>query len=241
MKYFISNISQPNILRTIFSIALGMFFWTYSLVQTDSLFACITTCVLAMGNSFLLSIVFSKLEITNLPSFFVATSYWLIISSLTFLHSYWQGQILNTSILLSLMIIGNVHHHSNAIEKSFLSTLIPCIASFWVPQSLCTILIIWTYLLSKRTLTWRCWFASIIAILLVTIYGGIYYFMGGDPLLLDRYNHPKSWYAWVIVIMLAYTFLITLLTIKKSNIISGIVYLSSIIILLIGGILSILI
>lgn len=237
MKYFLRNISQSNILRTVLSILLGMFFWVSSVIQAESFILILVTFVFTICNAMLLSIVYGKLEITNLPSLFVAITYWISISAVSFLHPYWQGQVLIASILVSLLILGDVgYQHQDATEESFLSTFIVCVVSLLICQALIGVLIIWLYLLSKRMLTWRSWIASMIAIIVVVLYSGISHYLGWIifPSILCDFFYNKD--AWIVIVLLGVIGTITYLTIKKSSIGSGIAYLTAIITMFVMGI-----
>lgn len=237
MKYFLRNISQSNILRTILSIVLGMFFWISSLIQIEPICEVLITSLFAICNAVLLSVVYSKLEVTNLPSPFVAITYWIGISAMPFFHSYWQGQVLIASVLVALLMLGNVgYRNQEAAEESFLSTLIVCIVSLVVCQALIGVLVIWIYLLSKRILTWRNWMASVIAIIVVVLYCGVSHYLGlitFSQILCDFF---QQWDAWIEMALLVVISTITYLTIKRSSIASGIVYIMALIVLLTIGV-----
>ena len=211
------------------SIVLGIGFWVCSFVQIDTLLPVIITCGLSICNAILLAVVFSRLEITNLPSFFVATTYWLVTSAISLLHTYWQGQVLAASILIALLILGGVgRHHHDAVEESFLSTLVIGLVSMLIWQTAIGIIVIWLYLLSRRVLTWRSWLASIIAVLVVVLYGGICYHFGWVQSLCNI-NTMLGWYAWVEIAIIAIVCVITYFSIRTKTIATGVLYLTSIV------------
>ena len=167
----------------------------------------------------------------------MAITYWIGISAMPFFHSYWQGQVLIASVLVALLMLGNVgYRNQEAAEESFLSTLIVCIVSLVVCQALIGVLVIWIYLLSKRILTWRNWMASVIAIIVVVLYCGVSHYLGlitFSQILCDFF---QQWDAWIEMALLVVISTITYLTIKRSSIASGIVYIMAIIVLLTIGV-----
>ena len=237
MKYFLRNISQSTIPRTVLSIVLGMGFWIYSFIQTDALLPTIITCGLTICNAILLALVFSRLDITNLPSFFVATTYWLVVSSMPMLHTYWQGQVLVASIWIALLILGGVgRHHQDAVEESFLSTLIISVVSMLIWQTAVGIVVIWLYLLGRRALSWRSWLASIIAVLVVVLYGGICFYFGWIQFPWNAGVVDNGWYAWTEIAVMLLVSVITYFPLRAKTIATGVLYLTSVVAVTVSGI-----
>ena len=237
MKYFLRNISQSTIPRTVLSIVLGIGFWVCSFVQIDTLLPVTITCGLSICNAILLAVVFSRLEITNLPSFFVATTYWLVTSAISLLHTYWQGQVLAASILIALLILGGVgRHHHDAVEESFLSTLILGVVSMFIWQAAVGIVVIWLYLLSRRVLTLRSWLASIIAVLVVVLYGGICFYFGWIQFPWNAGVVDNGWYAWTEIAVILLVSVITYFPIRAKTIATGVLYLTSVVAVTVSGI-----
>ena len=219
------------------SIVLGMVFWIYSFIQTDALLPTIITCGLTICNAILLAMVFSRLDITNLPSFFVATTYWLVVSSMPMLHTYWQGQVLVASIWIALLILGGVgRHHQDAVEESFLSTLIISVVSMLIWQTAVGIVVIWLYLLGRRALSWRSWLASIIAVLVVVLYGGICSYFGWIQFPWNAGVVDNGWYAWTEIAVMLLVSVITYFPIRAKTIATGVLYLTSVVAVTVSGI-----
>ena len=237
MKYFLRNISKPTIPKTVLSIVLGVGFWVCSFVQVDAIGSAVITCGLTICNAILLAMVFSRLEVTNLPSFFVAATYWLVSSSIPVLHTYWQGQVLMASILTSLLVLGGVErHHKDAVEESFLSTLILGVVSMFIWQAAVGIVVIWLYLLSRRVLTLRSWLASIIAVLVVVLYGGICFYFGWIQFPWNAGVVDNGWYAWTEIAVILLVSVITYFPIRAKTIATGVLYLTSVVAVTVSGI-----
>ena len=181
--------------------------------------------------------VFSRLDITNLPSFFVATTYWLVVSSMPMLHAYWQGQVLVASIWIALLILGGVgRHHQDAVEESFLSTLIISVVSMLIWQTAVGIVVIWLYLLGRRALSWRSWLASIIAVLVVVLYWGICFYFGWIQFPWNAGVVDNGWYAWTEIAVMLLVSVITYFPIRAKTIATGVLYLTSVVAVTVSGI-----
>ena len=213
-------------MRTICFVLIGLFAWTFSFFkQADSL-AIAVSMVLTAINCWLLAKMFYHCGWTNLPSWFVAATYWIIISSLPFTHTYWQPQLMIFALLTATLILLKINYQGDAIEESFLVTLICCFLTpirYAIP--VCCI-VLWIYLIIKGYMNWRVWAASLIAITIHVLL----------TIVIHRFNiltwfwmeniPQLSWQQWAVAIGTSIiAFLSTVLPLRRPSIGSGIFYL----------------
>lgn len=238
MRYFLKNIAQDSMLRTILLIVLGVAMWVPSFLRQENITWLITTLVLVILNTLLITRYFYKGRETNLPSPFVGSTYWLAMSAIPALHTYWQAQLTIMGLLLALLVLLNMDYQHQATEEAFLATLICCIVAV-VPSILFTgVMMLWGYLIAKRQMTWRVWFASLIAIAVRIVLMVILHYKGWlETIWMENIPQLSGW-QWLLfgAIFLATTLMI-LLPLRKPSVGSGVFYLITTIILAIANLL----
>lgn len=225
-------------MRTILIVLIGLAMWVISLIVQEYTVGVAITLTLAIINSLLIAQTFYKRGITNIPSLFVAGTYWFGMALISILHPCWQTQLVVMGGLLSLLILTNIDYQQEATEEVFLASLICCFA---LPTRIIIIiglLVLWIYLIVKRHMTWRVWAASLIALALRILLMVVVHHFGW----IERYwseNIPNlPWQDWAIFGGLFFaTILAILLPIRKPSVGSGIFYIIySIMLLTIGGV-----
>lgn len=172
--------------------------WLPSLIGKVAIAPVVATLVLTLLNSLLTMQFFYKGGITNLPSPFVMSTYWFAMSAIPMLHACWQGQVVVLGILLALLVLLKTDYQHEAVEESFLATLI-CMVLALLPSILMTgVMMIWGYLLIKGHMTWRVWFASLIAIAIRVILMAVLHYMGWLEMLWMENIPHLSWQLWLV-------------------------------------------
>ena len=87
MRYFLKNIAQDNMLRTILLIVLGVAMWVPSFFEQEYLIPKIVTLLITITNALLITQCFYRGRETNLPSPFIGSTYWLAMSAIPALHT----------------------------------------------------------------------------------------------------------------------------------------------------------
>ena len=93
LKYLLKNIAQSSLPRTIVLIVLGWLAWIPSLLSSNEVVTVAVTMGLTLINSLLYTRLFYKSGETNLPSSFVLATFWFAMSTVAWIHTTWQAQM----------------------------------------------------------------------------------------------------------------------------------------------------
>ena len=178
---------------------LGSAMWIPSLLSSPSLVSVLITLGLTLANSLLVMQFFYRSKITSLPSGFVASTWWITLSTIPMLHTCWQAQLVIAGLMLALIVLQKMDFHHEPTEEVFLATLLCCIVAV-VPSILYSgIMMLWGYLIAKQQMTWRVWFASLIAIAIRVIVMLVLHYMGWLEVIWME-NIPRlTWLEWAVL------------------------------------------
>ena len=238
MRYFLKNIAQDSMLRTILLIVLGVAMWVPSFFEQEYIIPKVVTLLITITNALLITQCFYRGRETNLPSPFVGSTYWLAMSAIPALHTCWQAQLVITGVLLAVLTLLRTDFHHESTEEAFLSTLICCFFAPLPVTILTGILLIWGYLIFKGLRTWRVWFASLIAIAVRVILMAVLHFFGWlEWLWMENIPHLTAWQWLIFCGIFLLTALLLLLPLRKPSVASGTIYLTLTILLTATGVL----
>lgn len=213
--------------------------WVVSLLYTGDVGLVLLTLTLVLANALVCSYMFSKIGITNLPTAFVASSYFLLMSAIPQLHACWQGQVCVLGILVIVLLLNRAVYQRDGVEESFLSSVIVCLLGFLYPWALVLLPLMWVLLLIQRAMTLRVLLASLIGVLLVAIYAQIIWYLGWmDSYLSTFLELWSNWHialavgVWVLTLWLAY------FPLKKESVATGVFYCVGIVLALAWGIIT---
>lgn len=225
-------------LRTILLIVLGMAMWIPSFFRQENTAWLIATLVLVILNTLLTTQYFYKSGITSLPSPFVAATTWFGLSAIPALHACWQTQFVIMGVLLACLVLLKMDYQHEATEEVFLATLICCVVAV-IPSIFFTgIMMLWSYLIAKRQMTWRVWAASLIAIAIRIVGMAVLHYMGWLQVIwMENIPHLSGllWLLFGVVYLLS--FLSIYIPLKRPSVGSGVFYLITIIILIFANLL----
>ena len=225
-------------LRTILLIVLGVAMWVLSFFEQEYLIPKVVTLLITITNALLITQCFYRGRETNLPSPFVGSTYWLAMSAIPALHTCWQAQLVITGVLLAVLTLLRTDFHHESTEEAFLSTLICCFFAPLPVTILTGILLIWGYLIFKGLMTWRVWFASLIAIAVRVILMAVLHFFGWlEWLWMENIPHLTAWQWLIFCGIFLLTALLLLLPLRKPSVASGTIYLILTILLTATGVL----
>ena len=214
-------------LRTIILIVLGVAMWVPSFFEQEYLIPKIVTLLLTIINALLITQCFYRGRETNLPSPFVGSTYWLAMSAIPALHTYWQAQLVIMGMLLAILTLLRTDFHHEATEEAFLSTLICCFFAPLQSTIMTGVFMIWGYLIFKGLMTWRVWFASLIAIAVRVILMTVLHFLGWlEWLWLENIPHLAAWQWLTFIGVFLVSALLLLLPLRKPSTASGTIYLT---------------
>ena len=224
--------------RTILLIVLGIAMWVPSFTAQEYLIAKVVTLLLTIINALLITHCFYRGRETNLPSPFVGSTYWLAMSAIPALHTCWQAQLVIMGMLLAILTLLRTDYHHEATEEAFLSTLICCFFAPLQSTIMTGIFLIWGYLIFKGLMTWRVWFASLIAIAIrVVLMLSLHYLGWLEWLWLENIPHLSTWQWLIFGGIFLVTALLLLLPLRRPSTATGIIYLTQTILLTATGIL----
>lgn len=227
-----------NLPRTIILFVLGSAMWIPSLLSSPSLVSVLITLGLTLTNSLLVMQFFYRSKITSLPSGFVASTWWITLSAIPMLHTCWQAQLVIVGLMLALIVLQKMDFHHEPTEEVFLATLLCCIVAVVPSIFYSGIMMLWGYLIAKQQMTWRVWFASLIAIAIRVIVMLVLHYMGWLEVIWME-NIPRlTWLEWAVFggVWVA-SFLAILLPIRRPSMASGIYHMAYIILSLTIGVL----
>ena len=224
--------------RTILLIVLGIAMWVPSFTAQEHLIAKVVTLLLTIINALLITHCFYRGRETNLPSPFVGSTYWLAMSVIPALHTCWQAQLVIMGMLLAILTLLRTDYHHEATEEAFLSTLICCFFAPLRSTIMTGIFLIWGYLIFKGLMTWRVWFASLIAIAIrVVLMLSLHYLGWLEWLWLENIPHLSAWQWLIFGGVFLVTALLLLLPLRRPSTATGIIYLTLTLLLTATGVL----
>lgn len=219
-------------------IILGIVMWVPSFFRQEHSASVIVTLVLTILNTLLTTQYFYKGGITNLPSPFVAATTWFGLSAIPALHACWQTQFVIMGVLLACLVLLKMDYQHEATEEVFLATLICCVVAV-IPSIFFTgIMMLWSYLIAKRQMTWRVWAASLIAIAIRIVGMAVLHYMGWLQVIwMENIPHLSGllWLLFGVVYLLS--FLSIYIPLKRPSVSSGVFYLITIIIIIFANLL----
>lgn len=240
MKYFLKNIAQSGLMRTISLVLVGLCLWIVSLWQGFSFAHMGVGVVLVLINSLLATQCAYRVGWTNLPSGYVFSTVWLVLSSLSLWQLCWQVHVVAMMFVIVMLVLSKMNLQQEATEQAYVLTLLCLVVSPQLSVMITCILYIIGYLLTRSHFTWRVLVAILLAIATYVMYSAIFRYLGWfDFLWLE--NLPKlPWQWWLLgggTYLLAW--LMLYLPITKPSTLSGTIYIIGILGALAAGIIRI--
>ena len=240
MKYFLKNIAQDSLIRTLVLVLIGLCLWIVSLWKGMSLAHMGVGIVLALINSLLAIQTVYRVGWTNLPSGFVLSSVWMVLSALSVWQLCWQVHVTAMMLYIAILVFSKMNLQQEATEQAYALTLMCLIISpHWIVMIAC-ILYVLGYLLVRSHFTWRVLVAIVLAVATYVLYAAIFRYLGWlEFLWLENLPH-LSWQWWLLgggAYLLIW--LMLYLPITKPSTLSGTIYIIGILGSVIAGILRI--
>lgn len=240
MKYFLKNIAQDSLIRTLVLVLIGLCLWIVSLWKGMSLAHMGVGIVLALINSLLAIQTVYRVGWTNLPSGFVLSSVWMVLSALSVWQLCWQVHVTAMMFFIAILVFSRMNLQQEATEQAYALTLMCLIVSpHWIVMIAC-ILYVLGYLLVRSHFTWRVLVAILLAVATYVLYAAIFRYLGWlEFLWLENLPH-LSWQWWLLgggAYLLIW--LMLYLPITKPSTLSGCIYIIGILGSVISGILRI--
>ena len=238
MNYFLRNIAQNGLMRTITLVLIGLCLWIISLWRGVSFGHMGVGVVLVLINSLLATQTVYRVGWTNLPSGFVVSTIWVILSAFSVWHLCWQIHVVAMMFFIAILVFSKMNIQQEATEQAYILTLMCLVVSPHLSVMVTCFLYVLGYLLVRSHFTWRVLVAILLAIATYVLYSAIFRYLGWLDFLWME-NLPKlPWQWWLLgggVYMLSW--LMLYLPITKPSITSGILYIIGIIGTITGGVL----
>ena len=196
--------------------------------------------VLALINSLLAIQTVYRVGWTNLPSGFVLSSVWMVLSALSVWQLCWQVHVTAMMLYIAILVFSKMNLQQEATEQAYALTLMCLIISpHWIVMIAC-ILYVLGYLLVRSHFTWRVLVAIVLAVATYVLYAAIFRYLGWlEFLWLENLPH-LSWQWWLLgggTYLLAW--LMLYLPITKPSTLSGAIYIIGILGAIAAGIVRI--
>ena len=240
MKYFLKNIAQDSLIRTLVLVLIGLCLWIVSLWKGVSLAHMGVGIVLALINSLLAIQTVYRVGWTNLPSGFVLSSVWMVLSALSVWQLCWQVHVTAMMLFIAILVFSKMNVQQEPTEQAYALTLMCLIVSPQLSVMITCILYVLGYLLSRSHFTWRVLVAILLAVATYVLYAAIFRYLGWLEFLWMENLPHLSWQWWWLgggVYLL--TWLMLYLPITKPSTLSGAIYIIGILGAIAAGIVRI--
>ena len=196
--------------------------------------------VLALINSLLATQTAYRVGWTNLPSGFVLSSVWMVLSVLSVWQLCWQVHVTAMMLFIAILVFSKMNVQQEPTEQAYALTLMCLIVSPQLSVMITCILYVLGYLLARSHFTWRVLVAILLAVATYVLYAAIFRYLGWlEFLWLENLPH-LSWQWWWLgggVYLLTWPMLY--LPITKPSTLSGAIYIIGILGAIAAGIVRI--
>lgn len=240
MKYFLKNIAQDSLIRTLILVLIGLCLWIVSLWKGVSFAHMGVGIVLALINSLLATQTAYRVGWTNLPSGFVLSSVWMVLSALSVWQLCWQVHVTAMMLFIAILVFSKMNVQQEPTEQAYALTLMCLIVSPQLSVMITCILYVLGYLLARSHFTWRVLVAILLAVATYVLYAAIFRYLGWlEFLWLENLPHLSWQWWWLGGGVYLLTWLMLYLPITKPSTLSGAIYIIGILGAIAAGIVRI--
>ena len=240
MKYFLKNIAQDSLIRTLLLVLIGLCLWIVSLWKGVSFAYMGVGIVLALINSLLAIQTVYRVGWTNLPSGFVFSTAWLVLSTLSLWQLCWQVHVTAMMLFIAILVFSKMNVQQEPTEQAYALTLMCLIVSPQLSVMITCILYVLGYLLARSHFTWRVLVAILLAVATYVLYAAIFRYLGWlEFLWLENLPHLSWQWWWLGGGVYLLTWLMLYLPITKPSTLSGAIYIIGILGAIAAGIVRI--
>ena len=221
-------------------VLIGLCLWIVSLWKGVSLAHMGVGIVLALINSLLAIQTVYRVGWTNLPSGFVLSSVWMVLSALSVWQLCWQVHVTAMMLFIAVLVFSKMNVQQEPTEQAYALTLMCLIVSPQLSVMITCILYVLGYLLARSHFTWRVLVAILLAVATYVLYAAIFRYLGWLEFLWMENLPHLSWQWWWLgggVYLL--TWLMLYLPITKPSTLSGAIYIIGILGAIAAGIVRI--
>ena len=221
-------------------VLIGLCLWIVSLWKGVSLAHMGAGIVLALINSLLAIQTVYRVGWTNLPSGFVLSSVWMVLSALSVWQLCWQVHVTAMMLFIAILVFSKMNVQQEPTEQAYALTLMCLIVSPQLSVMITCILYVLGYLLARSHFTWRVLVAILLAVATYVLYAAIFRYLGWlEFLWLENLPHLSWQWWWLGGGVYLLTWLMLYLPITKPSTLSGIIYIIGILGAIAAGIVRI--
>ena len=196
--------------------------------------------VLALINSLLATQTAYRVGWTNLPSGFVLSSVWMVLSALSVWQLCWQVHVTAMMLFIAILVFSKMNVQQEPTEQAYALTLMCLIVSPQLSVMITCILYVLGYLLARSHFTWRVLVAILLAVATYVLYAAIFRYLGWlEFLWLENLPHLSWQWWWLGGGVYLLTWLMLYLPISKPSTLSGAIYIIGILGAIAAGIVRI--
>ena len=221
-------------------VLIGLCLWIVSLWKGVSLAHMGVGIVLALINSLLAIQTVYRVGWTNLPSGFVLSSVWMVLSALSVWQLCWQVHVTAMMLFIAILVFSKMNVQQEPTEQAYALTLMCLIVSPQLSVMITCILYVLGYLLARSHFTWRVLVAILLAVATYVLYAAIFRYLGWlEFLWLENLPHLSWQWWWLGGGVYLLTWLMLYLPITKPSTLSGAIYIIGILGAIAAGIVRI--
>lgn len=223
-------------------VLIGLCLWIVSLWKGVSLAHMGVGIVLALINSLLATQTAYRVGWTNLPSGFVLSSVWMVLSALSVWQLCWQVHVTAMMLFIAILVFSKMNVQQEPTEQAYALTLMCLIVSPQLSVMITCILYVLGYLLARSHFTWRVLVAILLAVATYVLYAAIFRYLGWlEFLWLENLPHLSWQWWWLGGGVYLLTWLMLYLPITKPSTLSGAIYIIGILGAIVAGIVRIMV
>ena len=226
-------------MRTILLVLIGLFFCIMSLLGGGGALKWVVLSLVCL-NSFIAMQCAYRAGWTNLPSGFVFSTAWVVLSALLLWHLDWQTHLVAMICMLAVLVLRQIDIQEEATEQAYVLTLMCMVLSPHIAVMIAGGVYILVALLIRSHFTWRVLMAMIFAIATYILFSVVLRYFGWmESLWLE--NLPQLSWQWWAIGGAAYLLLwvVLYLPIQKPSVASGIMYIIGVMAAIAAGILQV--
>lgn len=221
-------------------VLIGLCLWIVSLWKGVSFAHMGVGIVLALINSLLAIQTAYRVGWTNLPSGFVLSSVWMVLSALSVWQLCWQVHVTAMMLFIAILVFSKMNVQQEPTEQAYALTLMCLIVSPQLSVMITCILYVLGYLLARSHFTWRVLVAILLAVATYVLYAAIFRYLGWlEFLWLENLPHLSWQWWWLGGGVYLLTWLMLYLPISKPSTLSGAIYIIGILGAIAAGIVRI--
>ena len=221
-------------------VLIGLCLWIVSLWKGVSFAYMGVGIVLALINSLLATQTAYRVGWTNLPSGFVVSTVWVVLSALSVWQLCWQVHVTAMMLYIAVLVFSKMNVQQEPTEQAYALTLMCLIVSPQLSVMITCILYVLGYLLARSHFTWRVLVAILLAVATYVLYAAIFRYLGWlEFLWLENLPHLSWQWWWLGGGVYLLTWLMLYLPITKPSTLSGAIYIIGILGAIAAGIVRI--